>query len=378
MTPTDIERLNKEYPAGEPREGRLARALRVDVPIWRELGNEILDDLDEHVFGVGWWAPHPGTSRRILISDYLYNCVRSVDTGLVEARLHLTEAMDAWERDSDFYARTVSLTRDRNLKVEMPERKRPLDEITSAMAMLHSVGFIRSIAGALDCFGASVIGVMALRTNLLRADLDSARRALAAVAGVNQGERLQAQFGAALEVLIEGARPSGWFRWVVDLRNTLIHRGRRLQMSELRPMPSGLVGPDGRPVIRTDVIHQLPRDPGRSDVEMFLDAAHAPVLTESAEMTLLGVLDSTLRLIAEGGGLLLDAWRSRRGSPALLPQPREQWPAGPSTETAGFDGYAPGSMPYNPTQLRSDATLVRRMLAASLGDAAIGAWATFD
>jgi len=126
------------------------------------------------------------------------------------------------------------------------------------------------------------------------------------------------------------------------------------------------------------VIHQLPRDPGRSDVEMFLDAAREPVLTESAAMTLLGVLESTLRLIGEGGPLLLDVWRTRRGNPGLLPQPREQWPAGPSTATAGFEGYAPGSMPYDPTQLRSDSTLVRRMMAASLGDAARGAWANFD
>jgi len=126
-----------------------------------------------------------------------------------------------------------------------------LDEITPAMAMLHSVGFIRATAGALDCFGASVAGVMALRTNLLRADLDSARRTLAAVGGAGAGERVQAQFGADLEALIERVGPQGWFRWVIDLRNTLIHRGRRLQMSELRPVPSGIVGPDGRRVIRT-------------------------------------------------------------------------------------------------------------------------------
>jgi len=378
MTRADIERLSREYPAGEPREGRLARTLQVDIPVWRQLGAEIFGDLDEHVFGVGWWAPGPGTSRRTLISDHLYNCVRSVEPNLIEARLHLVEAMDFWERESDFHARAVSITRDGNFKVEMPERRRPLDEITPAMGILHAIGFIRAIAGALDCFGASVVGVMALRTSLLRADLDSARRMLAAVSGVGAGEQVQAQFGADLETLIERAGPPGWFRWVIDLRNTLIHRGRRLQMSELRPVPSGIVGPDGRPVIRTDVIHQLPRDPGRSDVEMFLEAARPPVLTESAAMTLLGVLESTLRLIGEGGRLLLDVWRTRRGNPVLLPQPREQWPAGPSTATAGFEGYAPGSMPYDPTQLRSDATLIRRMTGASLGDVARGAWANFD
>jgi len=379
MTPADAERLGRGYPVGEPKGGRLARALNVDIPAWRELGNEILRDLDERVLGIGWWAPHPGTSRRILISDHLLTCVRSVETNLIEARLHLMEAADFWQRESDFCARAVSVDHDGTVRVALPERKRPLDEITPVMATLHAVGFVRAIAGALDCFGASIVGVVALRTSLLRADLDSARRALEAVGGTNAGERAQLQFGTDLERLIQAAGPPGWFRWVIDLRNTFIHRGRRLQMSELRPVPSGIVGADARPVIRTDVIHQLPRDPGRSDVEMFLDAGHAPpVLTESAEMTLLGILESAIRLVGEAGMLLLDFWWMRRGNPALLPQPTEQWRGGASTATVGFDGYAPGSIPYNPEQIRSDETLVRRMRAASLGDDVRGAWAQFD
>lgn len=304
--------------------------------------------------------------------------MRSVETNLLEARLHLVEAMDFWERESDFHVRAVSMTGDGRLELQLPERKRPLEEITPAMATLHTVGFIRAIAGALDCFGASVVGVLALKTGLLRADLDSARRALAQITGGSAGERAQAQFRADLGALIERVGPQGWLRWVIDLRNTLIHRSRRLQMAELRPLPSGIVGPDGRPVIRTHVIHQLPRDPGRSDIEMFLNASHAPVLTESAEMTLLGVLKSTLRLIGDGGALLLALWRTRRGSPALLLQPREQWPDGPSSATAGFAGYAPDSIPYNPRSLRSDSILVRCMNVASLGDAARPAWAHFD
>src|SRR5438034_7242611 len=83
MPRADIERLSREYSAGEPREGRLARALQVDIPVWRELGDEIFRDLDHHVFGVGWWAPGPGTSRRVLISDHLYSCVRGVEPNLI-------------------------------------------------------------------------------------------------------------------------------------------------------------------------------------------------------------------------------------------------------------------------------------------------------
>ena len=108
MTTADAERLGIEYSASEPKAGRLARALHVDVPVWRELGRNSRD-LDERVFGVGWWAPHPGTSRRILISDHLFTCVRCVEANLIEARLHLIEAMDFWARESDFHARAVSL-----------------------------------------------------------------------------------------------------------------------------------------------------------------------------------------------------------------------------------------------------------------------------
>jgi hypothetical protein len=348
------------------------------VPVWRELGNEILADFDEHAFGIGWWAPHPGTSRRILISDHLYSCVRSVETNLVEARLHLLEAMDFWERDSEFYARAVTITRGGRRDVRLPERTRPLDEIPRAMSWLHVVGFIRAIAGALDCFGASVVGVAALRVSLLYSDLDRARRALSQIAGAGAGQRTRREFGERLERVIEEVGPLGWLRWAIDLRNMLIHRGRRLQMSELRPVPSGIVDADGRPVIRTDVIHQLPRDPGRSDVEMFLGAPQSPVLTESAAVTLRSVLDSTLALIDGGGRLLLDLWHVRRAAPALLLQPRQQWPDGASTATSGFPGYAQGSIPYGPAQLRADRVLFRRMVAGSLHDTARAAWAHFD
>jgi len=149
-------------------------------------------------------------------------------------------------------------------------------------------------------------------------------------------------------------------------------------MSELRPIPCQLVNPDGGPIIRTHVIHQLPRDPGRSDVEMLLDTANPPVLTESAATTLRGVLESTLRLTGNGGALLLNLWRIRRGTPTLLLQPKEQWPHGASSATSGFRGYEPDSVPFNPNQLRVDQVFVRRTTAASLGDAKEADWAKFD
>jgi hypothetical protein len=71
--------------------------------------------------------------------------------------------------------------------------------------------------------------LLLFKTSLLRADLDIARRALGQVAGATAGDRIQADLLFNLEALIERVGPPGWFRWTVDLRNTLIHRGRRLK-----------------------------------------------------------------------------------------------------------------------------------------------------
>ena len=64
-----------------------ATALGVHVPRCVELSREILGDLSPNPpYGVAWWAPHPGTSRRILISDHLFACAQSVGDNLIERR----------------------------------------------------------------------------------------------------------------------------------------------------------------------------------------------------------------------------------------------------------------------------------------------------
>lgn len=59
------------------------------LPAVHQLQRRVFADLDETRHGVGWWAPHPGTSRQILIRDHLVQCITSVEVNLVDARLHL-------------------------------------------------------------------------------------------------------------------------------------------------------------------------------------------------------------------------------------------------------------------------------------------------
>jgi len=329
-------------------------------------------------YGVSWWAPHPGTSRRILISDQLYACVTSVATNLIEAELHHLEFLDYANQASDLLADSV-VVEGAGLRIRMPRRRNAAEDALDKMAGLHVVGVARAISAALDCLGGAVIGVLALPSKILWSDLDRARRALASLprADDSEGRRRQLDAGARLEQLIGEAGPQGWLMWVLGFRNMLVHRGRRLSIAQFVRRVPVLHGPDGRPVPRVRVVQQLPRDAGRSEIEVFLDQ-ESPVLTEDATDTIHGVIRSTHVLIESTAELMLDVWQWRRANPTELVQPREQWPAGPAPQAVTFSGYAEGTFPYEPGLLMSNLVLLQRMRAASLPDPVRQQWRTFD
>src|SRR4051794_12179891 len=97
MKTADIARLSQPFPGGPDVSGRApVAALGIAIPEWDALEDRIFADLTEALpYGIGWWAPHPGTSRRILISDQLYACTASVSMNLIEAGIHLLELIDA-------------------------------------------------------------------------------------------------------------------------------------------------------------------------------------------------------------------------------------------------------------------------------------------
>jgi hypothetical protein len=94
MRSEDLERLRVPFHKGEDLNQGFARAVEVQVPALHKLYREIFNDLDDIVFGVRWWASQLDTGRRILVSDHLVSCVSSVQTNLIEASLHLLEAVD--------------------------------------------------------------------------------------------------------------------------------------------------------------------------------------------------------------------------------------------------------------------------------------------
>jgi hypothetical protein len=183
MRPTDHARLDEPYPENSnPPDAAAMAALGIELPHWAALEAEIFADFEEQPpYGIGWWVPDPGTSRRILIADQLFCCVTSVAGNMTEAALHWLEFLDAADRDSDRSVDAVKMENGR-LTVAPPPARSPLDQLAPEFVRVHQAGIVRALASSLDCLAGVVIGVVALPMSILRADFDRARARLSPAA----------------------------------------------------------------------------------------------------------------------------------------------------------------------------------------------------
>lgn len=231
-------------PIGNTRADRCRRAggNRPKLPSCAALENEVLADLTEQPpYGIGWWAPDPGASRRILISDQFCCCLASVASNMTEAALHWLEYLDASDRDSARFADAVRME-PAGPTISPPRPRSPYDQLGPDFMRIHQAGTIRALASALDCFAGVIIGVAALPLSILKADFAGVRRTLGKITDATVGAKMQAQFARRLETTIATAGPSGWLDWTLDFRNMLVHRGRRIELGQYLPIEPVLYG----------------------------------------------------------------------------------------------------------------------------------------
>jgi hypothetical protein len=378
MRDNELASLRAKYADDDLRDldDRFADALGLGLRHLRELREEIDGDLDEAAKGVRWWASLP-MKQRVLVGDYLLDCVRSIEGNLVEGQLHYWELLDWWQREEEFIGRS-RVVPGGNPPVFLPARTAPMDDLHGHMVSLHTAGMARSLGSALDCLAAIIIGVLPIPRPIMRASftrdlLNTLEELPGRVSAGTTAQRIQGEFRDAFFEDLRAAGPEHWNDWVVGFRNMLVHRGRRMDASLL--VPRSKVPP------RAGIERVMPSEPELSQVEAWARwgdligcGQGSYVLRERAEETLRRALGAVARLAARSCEHLIATWRARRADPTALLQPLEQWPKIPGIGPSGFEGFAPGSFEQKTDAMIGSPDMHRRLRLAALDTESSHLW----
>lgn len=367
MRPEDDARLKIGFRTEDPKQHELEtdERLGIDSSDVHKLRDTILDDLSEQPpYGIGWWTPKSEqfTPHRILIGDYLYTCAANVAHHRVASRIHWLEYTGHLEKESFIPTRDSVLSAPEN----------PHEFLTrGTMADLHRDGVLCALASTLDCLAAVIIGVTPLPLPIKLASFRKTRR------WVERSETSEcATATERLKDIFEENDEEGWIDWMLDYRNTLVHRGRRQQFNELESV-STIVSPYGLPA-RSRARRYLPSNPALSDVEAFLaaDSADEYALREDASRTLRGLLEHEARLVEGVVGVLLGVWQERRAEPSTKRQPFErQWPRPRAEDLCGFPGFSRSRSEMTGESILTNLTLRKRLGASLVHDSRRREWA---
>lgn len=370
MLDEDFSAIRKPFQAknAEDIEIHISEALGIGLPFLIDLEAEILKDLADDGFGISWWNSDLDDHRRILISDHLLVSTSSVRTNVLEARLHLSELLDSWNQEACHKERMFEVDRDGHLQPSRDQSEMLESSIWGKLGELHAAGFLRAVASTLDCYASTIIGVLAIPMPILTADFRKLRRwSKELVSTTCDIERAQNEFLSTLQSTIDSAGPTDWIEWAIDYRDMAVHRARRLVTGQVG-ITSSIVNRNDIPIPRAELTKVFPNNPRMSDVEALQGPDPSFVLTETGEKTVWGVMESLMYVLKETASLLVDIWKFRRAESTLHQQPVKQWPKIPSVEKRQFEGYSPGTEPFNPRAIFAGEGLSIRLRAAALLD----------
>ncbi len=299
------------------------------------LREQMLDDLDNDYGGIRWWRDHLDTGRRILIGDYLMSLTDSAESNLVEAAMHAHRVKEHWHADTMWMRGRLRDARETGQPMSWWRAERDLNRLVETDG--HLGGFFRAIGSTLDNTAGLVIGVAGLRVNLVRCDLRDLRLDKTAPRGtLPEDHPGRAEQLAVTRVVRDAAAagPRDWTGWVDDMRNTLVHRARRLSLA-LHDKAS------------QDVMRPLPRHPAQAETEAIARSPKflADRLHEHANDTIAGVLAATHDVVAATAAALVQLWQHRRDDPDIIVQPAQQWPMLKQGTERNFPGFAADRMP---------------------------------
>jgi hypothetical protein len=213
------------------------------------------------------------------------------------------------------------------------------------------VGVFRAAGSALDCLAAVTIVALRLPVSIKRASAEALGGLTERAVEAEGDESFCWTRSAEAFEAARGAGEDGWYEWMLEMRNAVIHRARQLRV--WLPRPSG-----HRPGATQLLVHsELPasrlmryelhlrRSPWLADLDSLSSAGAVSDnwLIEPATGTVRGMLARLVAMVEEMGGSILETWEEVAAGSRRLAAPAQAWrldpPSRRAREEAGFAGF---------------------------------------
>ena len=285
--------------------------------------------------------------RRVLVADHVFACAGAVSNNLADAVIHFWELLHQWEIIGKKHLRVLTV----DGAVEPPAPRTVGAFLPEWRAAQELAGVFGSIASTLDCLAATIIGVFELPLNLVKASFGGVFDWLTTDdKRARQRTFAQTEFGTWLNDVFQAVGPEDWRQWCLDYRHTLVHRARRTEMRQ-GSVEHVLYDASGNAIPRVNQTVLLLRDADLSNTEALVQFARYHItLTEPADVSLRGLIDSATKLVDRVAARLLQETRSRPADDRSEPLAK-QWPSVRFKPSHRFEGYAPNTVVVRGTQM---------------------------
>jgi len=371
------DQLSTPYTGTEQETAEVMRwkALQADVPQARALREQVSQDRSRSdVRGVYWWKDHLDDPRRILLSDYLDALIYSVSINLCEAAIHLEELE---EHRRNEHSSIVKLSVGRPPRAFGRPGKSVLDDLSPALVDMHSAGFFRALASAIDCFASCAGIVCCVPVHAQQMEYGKVKAWL--FSRDYKAERANHAFAVReltpIMDLWKQKADGDWVKWLLAMRHQYVHRARRMIFVRGEDGLQFVDGP-GHEIVITRPVHHLPDQPQYSEVQAFRHGK-LPILPEPINNTTAKLKRFVKEYINEGFARLNEIWVARRSDPGLCRQP-DQWSnlfRERRIDLRGFVGAPSGQLA---TQLMGDARMHHTLLTSALDDPQRHLWDMWD
>ncbi|NQX25685.1 hypothetical protein [Curtobacterium sp. VKM Ac-2852] len=298
------------------------------------------------------WRHDPHDPGGADLRDYVLGAARSVRSNLHSALVQLESYREARYKSDNALILWISSQGSASQSTNYMPAGQHIEELSTRLNA-HQQALFTALGAALDCTAAVCVAVSGLRMNVRRADMpallptsddanfptegrsDSLKKAMRPAP--EHLAELQHQILRGISGSYMAAGPSGWLRWMLDARNTAVHREQS----------TNYIFFEGDKRTGWTIHRKLHRHPQMSNLQSVRssDSPAAMLLEEDALVTMEECIRATSFLVQGVGAVVEAEWAKRRIALDIRVPISVQWD---KAKPSAFDGFKPGSAKFEP------------------------------